>query len=117
MVDVITCGFWVIQALAENPSIKVSIYVHRTMHGAFTEDPCHGIATLLLIKLVRMVELDALYIGIISIGKMISGMTEDDNLRACLGIDVPYKAVMPVCSGGIYSGLMADIVRLAGTNV
>ncbi len=117
MVDVITCGFGVVQALAEDPSIKLPIHVHRTMHGAFTKDPRHGVAMLPLTKLVRMVGGDALHIGTLGVGKMTGGMTENDNLRACLGTDVPYKAVMPVCSGGVHPGLVAEIVKHTGTNV
>lgn len=117
MVDVITCGFGSLQALAEDPSIKVPIHVHRTMHGAFTKDPYHGVAMLPLTKLVRMCGGDALHIGTLGVGKMAADAHDDGNLAACLGDDVPYKAVMPVCSGGVHPGLVAEIVRRAGTNV
>lgn len=117
MVDVITCGFGAVQALAEDPSIKVPIHVHRTMHGAFTKDPHHGVAMLPLTKLVRMVGGDALHIGTLGVGKMTGAKADDGNLAACLGDDVPYKQVMPVCSGGVHPGLVAEIVKRAGTNV
>ena len=117
MVDVITCGFGAVQALAEDPSIKVPIHVHRTMHGAFTKDPLHGIAMLPLTKLTRMCGGDALHIGTLGVGKMSGSTKEDANLPACLGDDVPYKAVMPVCSGGVYPGIVEAIVKKAGNNV
>ncbi len=117
MVDVITCGFGAVQALAEDPSIKVPIHVHRTMHGAFTKDPHHGVAMLPLTKLVRMVGGDALHIGTLGVGKMAGGKSETDNLQACLGDDVPYKTVMPVCSGGVHPGLVGEIIRRSGTDV
>ena len=117
MVDVITCGFGAVQALAEDPSIKVPIHVHRTMHWAFTKDPLHGVAMLPLTKLVRMCGGDALHIGTLGAGKMSAGAHDDGNLVACLGDDVPYKTVMPVCSGGVYPGIVADIVERAGMNV
>ena len=117
MVDVITCGFGAVQALAEDPSIKVPIHVHRTMHGAFTKDPLHGIAMLPLTKLTRMCGGDALHIGTLGVGKMSGSTKEDANLPACLGADVPYKAVMPVCSGGVYPGIVEAIVKKAGNNV
>ena len=117
MVDVITCGFGAVQALAEDPSIKVPIHVHRTMHGAFTKDPRHGIAMLPLTKLVRMVGGDALHIGTLGVGKMAGAKADDGNLAACLGDDVPYRQVMPVCSGGVHPGLVGEIVRRAGKNV
>lgn len=117
MVDVITCGFGAVQALAEDPSIKVPIHVHRTMHGAFTKDPFHGVAMLPLTKLTRMCGGDALHIGTLGVGKMSGSSKEDANLPACLGNDVPYKTVMPVCSGGVYPGIVEAIVRKAGNNV
>ncbi|MBE6518887.1 MAG: ribulose 1,5-bisphosphate carboxylase large subunit [Thermoplasmata archaeon] len=117
MVDVITCGFGAVQALAEDPSIKVPIHVHRTMHGAFTKDPLHGVAMLPLTKLTRMCGGDALHIGTLGVGKMSGSTKEDANLPACLGNDVPYKTVMPVCSGGVYPGIVEAIVKKAGNNV
>ena len=117
MVDVITCGFGAVQALAEDQSIKVPIHVHRTMHGAFTKDPRHGVAMLPLTKLVRMVGGDALHIGTLGVGKMTGAKADDGNLQACLGDDVPYRTVMPVCSGGVHPGLVDEIVRRAGKNV
>lgn len=117
MIDVITCGYGCLQALAEDPSIKVPIHVHRTMHGAFTKDPLHGVNMLALTKLVRMVGGDALHIGTLGVGKMSAGVHDDSNLRACLGDDVPYKAVMPVCSGGVHPGLVGEIIRRSGMNV
>ncbi len=117
MVDVITCGFGAVQALAEDPSIKVPIHVHRTMHGAFTKDPLHGVAMLPLTKLTRMCGGDALHIGTLGVGKMSGSSKEDSNLTACLGKDVPYKTVMPVCSGGVYPGIVDAIVKKAGNNV
>ncbi len=117
MIDVITCGYGCLQALAEDPSIKVPIHVHRTMHGAFTKDPRHGINMLVLSKLVRMVGGDALHIGTLGVGKMAAGVHDDSNLKACLGDDVPYKTVMPVCSGGVHPSLVADIIARSGMDV
>jgi len=117
MVDVITCGFGAVQALAEDPSIKVPIHVHRTMHGAFTKDPLHGVAMLPLTKMVRMCGGDALHIGTLGAGKMHADAREDLNLPACRGDDVPYKPMMPVCSGGVYPGVVAAIVEKTGNDV
>jgi Ribulose 1,5-bisphosphate carboxylase, large subunit len=118
MVDVITCGFAAVQALAEDRSIKVPVHVHRTMHGAFTRDPLHGIAMLPIAKICRMCGGDALHIGTLGVGKM-SGDTSGDmsNLHACLSKDVPYKTVMPVCSGGVYPGMIGKMVEQSGMNV
>lgn len=119
MVDVITCGFGAVQALVEDPSIKVPIHVHRTMHGAMTRDPLHGISMLAITKLVRMCGGDALHIGTLGVGKM-SGNAKGDhsNLDACLDdITVPYKTVMPVCSGGVFPGMIGKMISESGFNV
>ena len=118
MVDVITCGFGAVQALAEDPSIKVPIHVHRTMHGAFTRDPLHGIAMLPITKLVRMCGGDALHIGTLGVGKM-SGDPKGDlsNLDACLDSTGGYRTVMPVLSGGVYPGMIGRMIQIAGKNI
>ena len=118
MVDVITCGFGAVQALAEDPSIKIPIHVHRTMHGAFTRDPLHGVAMLPITKLVRMCGGDALHIGTLGVGKMSGDATADlSNLTACLDSTGGYKTVMPVCSGGVYPGMIGKMVQISGKNV
>ncbi len=118
MVDVITCGFSAVQALAEDPSIKVPIHVHRTMHGAMTRDPLHGISMLPITKLVRMCGGDALHIGTLGVGKMSGDPRDHHNLDACLDdITVPYRTVMPVCSGGVYPGIVGKIIDAAGFDV
>ena len=118
MVDVITCGFAAVQALAEDPSIKVPIHVHRTMHGAMTRDPLHGISMLPITKLVRMCGGDALHIGTLGVGKMSGTVGDHSNLDACLDdITVPYRTVMPVCSGGVYPGMVGAMMKESGLNV
>ncbi|MGI5964806.1 MAG: RuBisCO large subunit C-terminal-like domain-containing protein [Candidatus Methanomethylophilaceae archaeon] len=118
MVDVITCGFGAVQALAEDPSIKVPIHVHRTMHGAMTKNLDHGIAMLPMVKLVRMCGGDALHIGTLGAGKMTGDVKGDhDNLDACLDPSQPYRKVMPVCSGGVYPGMLEKMVKSSGFNV
>lgn len=118
MVDIITCGFSAVQALAEDPSVKVPIHVHRTMHGAMTRDKNHGIAMLPIAKMSRMCGGDALHIGTLGVGKMSGDASGDmDNLRACLDEDVPYRKVMPVCSGGVYPGMIGKLVEKSGFTV
>ncbi len=118
MVDVITCGFGAVQVLAEDPSIKVPIHVHRTMHGAITRDRDHGIAMVVFSKLVRMCGGDALHVGTFGVGKMSGGADEDiANQRACVTTEVPYKPVMPVCSGGMHPALIEPLVKITGLDV
>ena len=40
-----------------------------------------------------------------------------DNLHACLDTKVPYKTVMPVCSGGVYPGMIGKMIQASGMNV
>jgi len=118
MVDVLTAGFAAVQVLAEDRSIKVPVHVHRTMHGAMTRDPLHGIAMLPIAKLCRMCGGDALHVGTLGIGKMEGDPKGDrDNIGACFDPSAGYKEVMPVCSGGVYPGLVDKIVAAAGNNV
>ncbi|MBI0582682.1 MAG: ribulose 1,5-bisphosphate carboxylase large subunit [Methanomassiliicoccus sp.] len=118
MVDVITCGFAAVQALAEDPSIKLPIHVHRTMHGAITRNKDHGVSMVVFSKLVRMCGGDALHVGTFGVGKMKGGAEEDlANQRACVGPELPYKAVMPVASGGMHPALIEPLVKITGTDV
>lgn len=118
MVDVITCGFPAVQALAEDPSIKLPIHVHRTMHGAITRNPDLGVAMVVFSKLSRMCGGDALHVGTFGVGKMKGSPDEDlANQRACIDPGVPYKAVMPVCSGGMHPALIEPLVKITGTDV
>lgn len=118
MVDVITCGYGAIQAVAEDPKIKIPVHVHRTMHAAMTKDPLNGISMRVIAKLVRMCGGDALHIGTLGAGKMDGALGEGKaNQDACQSIDVPYKTVMPVCSGGMFPGIVPAVVKAAGFNV
>ncbi len=118
MVDVITCGFSAVQVLAEDPSIRIPIHVHRTMHGAMTKDPRHGIAMLPIVKMTRMCGGDALHIGTLGAGKMTGDVEGDrNNLKACLDPLEPYRTVMPVSSGGVYPGMLAKMIEETGFNV
>ena len=118
MVDAFTCGFAAVQVLAEDPSIQLPIHVHRTMHGAITRNKDLGVSMAVFSKLVRMCGGDALHIGTFGVGKMKSSAAEDlANQRACVGPELPYEKVMPVCSGGMHPALIEPLVRITGTDV
>lgn len=118
MIDVITSGFGAIQALAEDPSIRVPLHIHRTMHAAMTRNPDHGIAFRPLARLVRLAGGDQLHTGTAS-GKM--GHTSVDEIRGdneallcdCYG----KKQVFPVSSGGLHPGKVAAELRALGTDL
>jgi ribulose-bisphosphate carboxylase large chain len=115
MIDVLTCGYTALQSLAEDPSIKLPIHVHRTMHGAFTRNPLHGISMTVVSKLVRLCGGDALHIGTFGVGKMHGTPDEDLKYQRAL-IDEMYglKTLMPVSSGGMYPGAIPALMKVAG---
>lgn len=118
MVDVITCGFSAIQILAEDPSVNVPIHAHRTMHGAITRNPHHGISMPVIALLTRMVGGDALHVGTFGIGKMHGEKEEDLRSRERLTREFYGRAeALPVCSGGVHPLLVPKILRVAGTRL
>jgi ribulose-bisphosphate carboxylase large chain len=117
MIDVITCGFTALQALAEAPSVTVPIHVHRTMHGAITRNPEHGIAMRPIARIVRMLGGDQLHTGTVS-GKMSHDVSElkGDNLALTeeyFGLEPTF----PVASGGLHPGKVAAEIENLGTNI
>jgi ribulose-bisphosphate carboxylase large chain len=118
MVDVLTCGFSAVQVIAEDRSIKVPIHVHRTMHGAITRNPEHGISMRVFSKLVRMCGGDALHIGTFGVGKMSGDPSEDlGNQGACVSEMGILRPVMPVCSGGLHPGMVPSLMEIAGMDL
>ncbi|MHC1564743.1 MAG: RuBisCO large subunit C-terminal-like domain-containing protein [Candidatus Syntropharchaeales archaeon] len=118
MVDVLTCGFDAVRVLREDPSIKVPIHVHRTMHGALTRNPEHGISMTVIAKLVRLCGGDALHIGTFGVGKMHGSALEDKlSHKALIEPFFGLKDVMPVCSGGVHPALVPDLIKLGGRDI
>ena len=117
IVDVLTAGFSAIQALAEDPAINVPIHVHRTMHGALTRNPHHGIAMRPIAKLVRSAGGDQLHTGSVS-GKMGSkaGEVLADNIEITKPLSY-LKPIFPVSSGGLHPGKVAAEISKLGTDI
>lgn len=67
MIDILTAGFSALQTLRENSTL--AIHAHRAMHGAFTENPEHGIHMNVLAEFSRLIGVDSLHIGT-AVGKM-----------------------------------------------
>ncbi|MFB0568293.1 MAG: RuBisCO large subunit C-terminal-like domain-containing protein [Nitrososphaeria archaeon] len=120
MVDAIAAGFSAVRALAEDPSIKVPIHVHRCMHAAMTRNPRHGISMMVLAKLVRLAGGDQFHTGTAA-GKM-GGFTKktheiveiNDFLRSEWN---GLKTTFPVASGGVHPGIVPLNVRLLGKDI
>jgi len=118
MVDVLTCGFSAVRILAEDPSVNLPIHIHRTMHGAITRNPHHGISMPVIALLVRMCGGDALHVGTFGIGKMYGDKREDLASKKVLTEELYGRLdVLPVSSGGVHPGLLPKILKAAGTKV
>jgi ribulose-bisphosphate carboxylase large chain len=117
LVDVLTAGFGALQALGEDPAIRVPIHVHRTMHAAMTRNKEHGIAWRPLARLVRMLGGDQLHTGTVS-GKMSHAAEEviGDN-EALLAPFHAFKRTFPVASGGLHPGKVDAELRTLGTEI
>jgi len=117
MVDVTCAGYSAVQALAEDPSVKVPIHVHRAGHAAFTRNPRHGIAMLVVAKLVRLAGGDQLHTGTI-VGKMEGDPKEVVPVNKFLRSKwFGLKTVTPVASGGLHPGLVQKLVKLLGRDL
>jgi len=116
MIDVLTTGFSAIQIVAEDPSVTLPLHIHRTMHGAITRNPHHGIAMEVFALLTRICGGDALHVGTFGIGKMHGEKYEDLRSKLMLTMDLHGRCeVLPVCSGGVHPGLIPKILSIAGT--
>lgn len=118
MVDVLTSGFAAVQCLAEDPSIKVPIHVHRAMHAAMTRDPTHGIAMPVFALLVRLAGGDGLHVGTFGVGKMHGAAEEDKASQSVLTRELyGLKPLIPVCSGGMHPRLVPQLLAVTGPDV
>ena len=127
MVDVLCIGFPMLRKIAEDPSVKVPIHVHRTMHAAMTRKADHGIHMLVLAKLVRLAGGDQLHTGTAK-GKMEKpGEGAPKILENYSGVKgIRYindflrnewyglKTVLPVASGGLHPALVPPNLELLG---
>ncbi|MCX6709642.1 MAG: type III ribulose-bisphosphate carboxylase [Candidatus Woesearchaeota archaeon] len=128
MIDVLTAGFSAVQTLREM-DLGVAIHAHRAMHAAITRNPRHGIAMLPLAKIYRLIGVDSLHIGT-AVGKMegrgaeVSDIEEEIEGKSILerktvlsqewgGI----KPVLAVCSGGLYPGVIPELMRIMGKDI
>ncbi len=115
MVDILTCGFSALQTL-RNHDFGLVIHAHRAGHAAFTKNPKHGISMKVLAKVVRIIGVDQLHVGTV-IGKMSETKTEvSENVESVTSILGALKKVLPVASGGLYPGLVPDLIKFFGND-
>lgn len=124
MVDVLCVGYPILRQLAEDPSVKVPLHVHRTLHAAMTRNPEHGIHMMVLAKLVRLAGGDQLHTGTAK-GKMEKPTGGPlDNYSGVRGVRFindflrsdwyGLKTVMPVASGGVHPALVPANLEILG---
>jgi len=110
-------GFGGLQALAEDPSVKVPIHCHRVGHAAFTRNPKHGIDVALWSKLMRMCGADQLHIGSVE-GKFYYDKTETQRTISALRQPLYHiKPTMPCSSAGNRPANIGISVRTLGTDM
>tara|TARA_Y100000310_G_scaffold344307_1_gene456320 strand:+ start:1529 stop:2827 length:1299 start_codon:yes stop_codon:yes gene_type:complete len=127
MHDIITAGFSALETLRKN--CKLAIHAHRAMHGAFTENPEHGISMMVVADFARLIGVDSLHIGT-GIGKMKGKVDEVEDIREEMEysklketkfrLDENWagkKPVMAVCSGGIYPGHIPYLMKHFGNDI
>jgi ribulose-bisphosphate carboxylase large chain len=127
MHDIITAGFASLETLRKN--CKLGIHAHRAMHGAFTENPEHGLSMMCVADFARMAGADSLHIGT-GIGKMRGGVREvkeiSEEIEARRVKKTKHrlaqdwgglKSVFSVCSGGIYPGHVPYLMRNFGEDI
>ncbi len=110
-------GFGGLQALAEDPSVKVPIHCHRVGHAAFTRNPKHGIDVALWSKLMRMCGADQLHIGSVE-GKFYYDKAETQRTIGALRQPLHHvKPTMPCSSAGNRPANIGISVRTLGTDM
>ena len=118
MIDVILTGYQELAQMARDPSVKVPIHVHRTMHAAFTRNPLHGISMLPIAKIVRMTGGDQLHIGSYGQGKMDTDLDLELKLKdVLLNAMYEFKTVFPTASGGLHPAKIPNLIKYGGNNI
>lgn len=116
MIDIITLGFGAVQSL-RNANFGLIIHGHRAMHSAMTRNPYHGISMLVIAKLARLAGVDQLHTGTV-VGKMDGGETDVLAINNFLKSEwYGIKPVLPIASGGLYPGLVPELMKILGKDL
>lgn len=127
MIDILTAGFSALQTLRKNSTL--AIHAHRAMHGAFTENPNHGIHMNVLAEFSRLIGVDSLHIGT-AVGKMrgdyeevheIEEEIEEKNVKETkMRLAQNWgkiKPVFAVSSGGLNPVHIPQLIKYFGNNI
>lgn len=115
MVDVVTCGWAAVQQVRERCERHgMAIHAHRAMHAAFDRIPTHGVSMRVIAQVARLCGVDHIHTGTAGLGKLENedSVGINDWLQGdCHGL----CDVLPVASGGLHPGLMAELLDALGT--
>jgi len=113
MVDILTCGYSALQTVRER-GLDLVIHAHRAGHAAFTRSEAHGINMRVIAKVARIIGVDQLHVGT-AVGKMSETREEvKSNIQALTENMHGLKRVLPVASGGLYPGLVHELIEIFG---
>lgn len=115
MVDILTTGWGALQEIREYIGDDVGIHGHRAQHAAFTRLPYHGISMLSVAKFARLCGVDNLHAGAV-VGKMEGGREEVREIYDFLRSDWGVETTIPVASGGLYPGVVDNVVEILGSD-
>ena len=127
MLDILTLG-WAALQTARNAT-KLPIHAHRAGHAMFDRSPNHGMSMEVIAQLARMVGVDTLHIGT-AYGKMVGGRDEvlhiEQEMESAFTKKTKeylsqkwfrVKPVLGVASGGVYPGMVPQIMKFMGKDV
>lgn len=117
MVDVITAGFGALQALCEDPAIRIPVHSNLCMHAAMTAKPEHGISMLPFARLVRMLGADQLHIRVAEAKPGVDSSEQKGCINALNSPAFGLKRTVPVLNGNIHPAIVEKEISLYGTDI
>ncbi len=131
MVDIVSVGWSGLQTLRNfNDNLNLILHAHRAGHAAFTKNPRHGIAMLVVAKLARLIGVDQIHVGTANVGKMAGDETSEieDEIESRFMTELKgghtleqfwydIKPVFAVASGGLHPGNITKLLNIMGNNI
>jgi len=116
MADIVSVGWSGLQGLREAFPDMI-IHGHRAGHSAFTRVEYHGMTMMILAMMARLAGVDQLHTGTV-VGKMEGEADNVIKINQFLSADWGnLKPVLPVASGGLHPGLVADLFKILGKDL
>ena len=104
-------------SLEHDANLGLLLHGHRAGHAAFTRNVKHGINMRVIAKLSRAIGMDQLHVGT-AVGKMSENREEVlSNIDALKTEWGSFKRTLPVASGGLYPGVVDELMNIFGNDV